>query len=82
MFQWKCLWVEVESSGRLKCGTCCSILELQINVHLTNFPNLLIGNDLIELLFPYVLLVFLEMIILNTVGKKIKRYQVVLLLGL
>jgi hypothetical protein len=57
----------------LKCGTCCLILELQINVHLTNFPNLLIGNDLIELLFPYALLVFLEMVVLNTIEKIIGR---------
>jgi hypothetical protein len=52
------------------------MFEFGKNVHLANFLNFLLGNDLTKFLFPYALLVLLEVVILDTIermiGKKCK----------
>jgi hypothetical protein len=56
------------------------MFEFGKNVHLANFLNFLLGNDLTKFLFPYALLVLLEVVILDTIermiGKKMQSHYI------
>jgi hypothetical protein len=45
------------------------MFEFGRNVHLANFLNFLLGNDLTKFLFPYAVLVLLEVVILHTIER-------------